>query len=297
MDGLEILRILVSFFSGALFSVSGSLVQGVTRNDLAGPSTLGFEGVVVVLILISYAFSVNFIPLSVEMVTFLLLMLLCLILAYMLFGMKSNKTRVVRNRWNKGQMGFYLLTGLCLNLFVGALFAIIQFMTMSLNIQFPSGIWFGNFRYVTGAEAGILIGTSLIIFGYVFKISRSLQIMAFGEDLALSYGISVGNLQKKALFISFIATGVVTAFFGVFAFAGLIFPHLLRSFSFFKRGLRRELLLGPILAGLSFTILDIMSSQILFLQAEIPVGMLSSLLGTLLLLLYLVKMNIKRFKT
>ena len=91
------------------------------------------------------------------------------------------------------------------------------------------------------------------------------------------------------MILELMSTMIICSFFGVFAFMGLIFPHLLRFHPYFRHHLIHELLVGPLLAGLIFVILDWACSHWTFYGAEIPVGMLTGLVGSLFFILLILK--------
>ncbi len=88
----------------------------------------------------------------------------------------------------------------------------------------------------------------------------------------------------KAFGLIFLSIGIVTILFGVFSFIGLIAPHILRKFNFFRKDVFSEIVFGSALTGFLFAIID----QICFLfpiqGAEIPIGMVVSVIGPLIFL-------------
>lgn len=278
----DIERLVVAFFVGALLGQSGSLIQGVTQNRLAGPSTLGMIGPAVVLVLCAH-FLIEALSLSyyLEHLSLILSMIFWIVL--FIFIRKDN-TKLLSNQ-AQSSAGRYIMIGLCFNLFIGAVFNILQFIFMTTNKKFPTELWFGGLKYL---PPGSLILTFLMFalsFVYLYQKSSTLWALSFGEDFALSLGITPGQTQKKALMLAFLVTLFLTSYFGVFPFMGLIFPHILRRISYFRKNHKNELLQGALICGFLFAIFDAICYNFTFSGAEIPVGMLSSVIGTLVLMI------------
>ena len=108
--------------------------------------------------------------------------------------------------------------------------------------------------------------------------------MNLGEDFALGVGIDIKKLQFGSLMFAFLLTGIVICSFGVFSFLGLILPHVLRGLKIFQNDMVKELGLGALLSGAVLSVIDFCCYQFTFMGAELPVGMVSGVLGSFLLI-------------
>ena len=281
---IELVRILIAFFAGYFLSLSGSLTQLVTQNHLAAPSTLGFDGIVVFLILIAQLFLNQFqLGLGLEWSSFLLFCcaFIVLFLIGLIFGKRWQLEKSMRDMKN------VILLGLGFNLFIGAIFAVVQFLFMAFNYEFPSGLWFGSFRY-SGLEVLLLFMAAFVCCIFMMKaLARDLRLIGVGRDFAIGLGVDVSKTQQYSLMLSLFLTGLVISFFGVFSFLGLIFPHVLRSFTWIRKNMRHELNLGPILSGVFLSAVDYVCYHFTIQGIELPVGMVSSVLGSLMLMVLL----------
>ncbi len=275
-----VLRFLCAFCAGALLSLAGSLVQNFTHNDLAGPSTLGFEALIVLVILLAHFLGVYYFPETSEEALSLFIFILCL-------GFAFFKQKLIEKWLLNDSM---ILLGLCFNLFVGAIFSLMQFLFFSLSMEFPTQIWFGNFRYIADSALPLLIFTLVIIYYFTGRFLKELSMLGFGKEFCENVHPGLPQkLGKLSWILSLTATGVVTIYFGVFSFSSLIFPHLARRIPYFRYSLKRELFVWPLFAGGIFATLDYSCREILFYNTEIPVGMLSSILGALGLMILVVR--------
>jgi iron complex transport system permease protein len=275
-------RFLVAFISGSLISISGSLIQIITQNDLAGPSTLGFEAFAVLIVL-----SVHFFALFMgfDYSENVILSSLFILLVLLFVNRRFFKTLLSKQ--------YILLIGLCFNLFVGAIFSLIQFLFLTLNQDFPHEIWFGHFKNAQISNlVPLLIVFALTIF-FILKKSKELRVLGFGENIAKNLNLEVDKIFYQFWFLSLFLTGLVTIYFGVFSFLSLIFPHLLRSHSFFRSKPAHELIWGSFLSGLILAFLDQICAHILYYNSEIPVGMLTAVAGSFGLMMILLKKNLQ----
>jgi iron complex transport system permease protein len=293
MQEIEYLRILMAFMTGYFLTIAGSLAQIVTHNGLASPSTLGFDGVSVLCILIAQ-FLISLLGLSIGLEYITLLIFLGLFGVFVLSKKFLTFKQVL---FTHQRIEILILFGLAFNLFVGAIFSVIQFLFMALNLEFPSSLWFGNLKFV----ALPMIFPYLLIFLFVqlalWKLIPKLRTMSVGHDFAIGLGVPVKKVQEQSLHLSLLLTGVVVAFFGVFSFLGLIFPHLLRLFSFFRFNMRNELIYGPLITGLIFSALDMFCYHFTLYGTELPVGMVSSVLGAFFLLILLVRKHLLNLRS
>jgi iron complex transport system permease protein len=280
MEWETVSRFLCAFLAGGLLSVSGSLVQNFTHNDLAGPSTLGFEALVVLVILVAHFLGLtSLFAVSTEVIALIIFML---VLAFLFWQRKKIDLFLINESM--------ILIGLCFNLFVGAIFSLLQFLFFSLSMEFPTQIWFGNFRYISDSALPILVLTFSMTIYFVLRFIKTLTLIGFGKEFSENF--HPGGARELGRFswgLSLVLTGIVTIYFGVFSFSSLIFPHLARRFSFFRYSLKNELLLWPLFAGAIFAVLDYICREVLFYNTEIPVGMVSSILGSGVLMFLLIK--------
>lgn len=270
-------RFFCAFITGVMLSQSGSLTQVSTNNALAGPSTLGFTGIAVLAVMISRG------------ETYLSLIVFTILLIIFVFTLK-----VFNMLNNKNFKDNILLVGLCFNLLIGAIFTLVQFLFVGLGIEFPIMIWFGSFKEISDQQFLIysLLGFSFYL--SVARIAKSTSILVLGKEITEGFNINFDAYQKRALFLSLIGTGIVVSFFGVYSFLGLIFPHLLRRMAYFKKDATHELILGSLLMGLGLMGLDMICYSFPIKGVELPVGMISSVLGSVLLMILLLRKAFKR---
>jgi iron complex transport system permease protein len=280
-------RLLGAFLSGHMLYMAGSLTQVVTSNALASPATLGVNAIVVLFILLAQWISILF-GLSMGLDWLALLFYMApLFLLWFYFQTRTHQKEFFQNRDQQSMEGILLL-GLCLNLFVGAVFAVLQFLFMALNWEFPTSIWYGSFYSSDQARLGLLLFVFVVTNLVLWKQTYPLRMMSIGRDFALGLGVNIPKVQNKVLLMVFTLTGIVTCFYGVFAFFGLVMPHIVRKSFRFGQDVKKELFWGPLIGATFMMLLDFSCYHWPLDGAELPVGMVSSVIGSLVFLIALV---------
>lgn len=290
MIDYDLVRVFLAFFVGYFLTVSGSLSQVVTQNNLASPSTLGFDGLAVICIILAQ-FSLTAVKLSIPLEIMSFLIFICFFSLIYFTKDKFQSSSVFESRKN---IQLIILIGLGFNLLVGAVFSVIQFLFIALNWEFPTGIWFGNFKFHSLSTLWVYLFVFVVLQFLLLRLCSALRLISIGHDFALGLSVKVKRVQDSSLLISLFLTGLVISFFGVFSFLGLIFPHLLRLFGFFRKDMRNELLYGSVLTGLVFCAVDTVCYNLDIYGTELPVGMVSSVAGALILLVLLLRKQISR---
>lgn len=267
----DIARLLSALAAGALLSFAGSLVQLTSRNELASPSTLGMDGAAVLMVMLAYGLEGLGLSLgNLADTSFLLGYVLSLLLWLII---KKTKWR------STGDFRVILLLGLSVNLFVGSLFAVMQFMAMAFNREFPEQLWFGRLQTLSALGWGISILVWGPLVGFVFYYRRSWKALLLGVGQCRGLGIPVDKMIRGSLLLAFISTLWVVTQFGVFSFLGLLAPLLLRQLPRYRGVPWREMTDGALVAGVFFAALDHACFNVTFHGAEIPVGLPSALFG------------------
>jgi ABC-type Fe3+-siderophore transport system permease subunit len=266
-------RLGCAFLSGVILSQAGSLSQLLTRNILASPSTLGVDALAVFWLILSYSGLIFFNHEMSHQFIFLAGLPFFLLVA-LLF-----KKITVRNP----KMDTFVFLGLTFNLFVGAIFSLIQFLFVAFNFPFPSDLWFGHFRYASLESLCYLIFFESLLLGF-YKISqRNFFLFSMGSTFYRQWLKETDKFMLNLLLLVIVGTFLVTSFFGAFSFVGLIFPIISRRLFFKRFDLVGEIVIGSLFNGLCFMALDFICFYFPIMGAEIPVGLLFTSVGALVL--------------
>jgi iron complex transport system permease protein len=177
-----------------------------------------------------------------------------------------------------------LLTGIAVNALCLSGVGLMSYLARDPQAR---SITFWNLGTLSGSSwnSVIIIGISTgLCLLFALRWVKSLNALAMGEGEALHLGVNVNKLKMSVLAITVLLVAVATAFVGVISFVGLIVPHLLRL----VRGSdNRYLLLGSaMLGGIVLSLADLIA-RLLLAPAELPIGIVTSLVGVPVFILLL----------
>lgn len=265
---LRLPRVLSAFACGGLLALAGALLQALLRNPLADPFILGISGgssvAALAAMLFGLAAVVNLAALGGALVAIGLVFALG-------FGRGGNMARL-------------LLTGVVLSAGFGALISLLLTLAPGGQVR---GMLFWLMGDLSQAQSPSLVwGVLLVALALAWWQASSLDILGLGELKARSLGVAVQPLQLGIYFTASAATAAVVVEAGAIGFVGLIVPHFVRLLGISGH---RQLLPLAVLAGGSFlTLADTLARTVIAPQ-QLPVGVLTALLGVPLLLFLLRK--------
>jgi iron complex transport system permease protein len=264
---IRVPRVCVGFLAGAGLAVCGMAFQALFRNALATPFTLGVAGGASLGAALYVRLGLSFAILSVSGVSVFAFLgalgSICLV-----YGL----TRL-RHGFSTATM---LLAGIAVNLFFSSLILLIQYMS-DYTHSFQILRWLMGGLEVMGYER-VLNLAPLIITGalILLALTHELNLLTAGEELAVSRGVEVHRIKRVLFVATSVCVGGVVAACGPIGFVGMIVPHICRLL---VGANHRRLLPATFLFGGTFLVLCDAVARTLIAPAEIPVGVITSLLG------------------
>ncbi|MEU8525441.1 iron ABC transporter permease [Streptomyces sp. NPDC048629] len=269
---LRLPRVLMAALVGASLAVCGAVLQAVTRNALADPYLLGISSgasagavTVVVLGVGASTLGVTGGALAGALLSFGLLLLL----------LKRSGLDSVR----------IVLTGVVVGQLFTALTSLVLMASADADTTRAVTHWLlGSMapaRWNTVAVCAIVTPLGVVA---AWLCSNALDGLVFGTDTAASLGIGVRRTRTVLLVVTAALTAVAVATVGAIGFVGLIVPHGVR---FLVGPLHRVLLPYAALAGAVFLVWTDALARIAFAPREVPVGVITALLGVPLFLIVL----------
>lgn len=261
-------RILLGALTGGALAISGAVLQALLRNDLAAPFTLGISSGASLGAVVAIALNLNFMFLGFSSVP-IAAFLGALGAMFLVFSL-------VKTRHGDFPTGVLLLAGVTANFFFASLVMFIHYLsdfTQSFQIVrwMMGGLDITSYETVWSILPLVLIGLAGLLY-----IARDLNLISAGVHSAQSRGVDVKRTQKLAFVLASLTTGTVVATSGPIGFVGLIVPHMVR------------LVIGPDLRllipasfffGASFLVLCDSFGRTFIAPVEIPVGVITALLG------------------
>ena len=259
-------RIMMGIAVGGSLSLAGLILQGVYRNPLVEPFTLGISGgaslgVALTIVFGLHHFAGEFIlPLS-----GFLGALLVVFIVYT-FGTGRGKTDVTR----------MLLTGVMVSFVASSAMLLLLSLSTTNDIH---GIIFWTMGSLDEPNNSlIMLNMGIALFGLVasYWFVRPLNALRLGEEKALHLGINTSRSVKALFLLASLMAGVSVAIAGVIGFVGLIVPHLLRMI--FGSDYR-ILLVSSFLVGGSFLVLSDILARTILSPNELPIGVITGIIG------------------
>ena len=260
-------RVLCVALTGASLALCGAAMQGLLRNPLADGSTLGVSSGASLGAVIAIAFGISFpaLPFAGTMLMAMLCgflsLLLILALTYRLDGSFSTHT--------------IILVGVIWSMFVSSI--------INLIVTFASD----HIRSITFWTMGSLQGSSFLnaltlLFalagfgGVLLSRARELNAFALGEDIARGVGVDVRRAKLTLLICVSALVGVCVSIGGAIGFVGLVTPHMARLI---VGPNHHRLLPASLFGGAVFLLLSDLTARVLLNPIELPIGVVTSLIG------------------
>ncbi|RCV88587.1 FecCD family ABC transporter permease [Billgrantia montanilacus] len=257
---LRLPRLVAACLTGAAFGVAGCLMQTLARNRLATPGIIGIDNG-------ATAFAVaSVVGLGVSLAPPAMALAGAATAAAITFGLAAGG----------GTRGYrFIIAGIG----VGAVFgAITQLLLAKVaidtaNAAYPWTVGSLNARpagAVTLLAIGLAVGLAAAL-----GLTRSLSLLRFSDAVATTLGIHVARRRWQVLVVSVLLTGLAVAVAGPVGLVGLIGPEIARSLSS-PRGVP---VVASALAGALVMVLADLAGRVLLAPIEIPVGIVTSVVG------------------
>lgn len=269
---LRLPRVLVAAGIGAGLALCGTVMQALTRNPLADPYLLGLSS-----------------GASFGAVTFLLMgaALLMPIGAFLGAGAAMAATLLVAQLLGGATPTRAILAGISISALAAAATSFLIFWSATGDSYREILSWLMGSLSGTVWSDVMVIGGGLLGIGIPVLIGgRQLDAFAFGDVSAASLGVDVARMRWLMLGGTALLTGLLVSIGGAIGFVGLIVPHVARL----GVGSRHRILLPvAMLLGAIFMVWTDTAARSMFAPRELPVGIITALLGAPIFLLVLIR--------
>lgn len=264
---IRIPRVLLGFLAGATFSVCGMAFQAMFRNPLATPFTLGVSGGAAFGAVLAIKLGLNF-SLFAASSPQLFAFAGALATILMVYGIARAK---------KGfTVATMLLTGVAVSFFFSALIMFIQYVADFAH-SFEMTRWMmGNLAVVGYRPVAQLATLSTVGIVVIYMTRSELNLLTTGDELAAGRGVDVERTRRMIFFAVSLCAGSAVAICGPIGFIGLIIPHIMRLVFGADHF---DLAPACILGGGTFLVLCDAVSRVIISPAEMPVGIITAMLG------------------
>ncbi|MBN9605493.1 MAG: iron ABC transporter permease [Actinomycetales bacterium] len=258
-------RIVMAMGVGAALAAAGAVMQAIFGNPLAEPAVVGVSSGAALGAAIAIATGAAALGEGAVAIAAFLGGLLATFLVYM-----------VSRADGRSEIVTLLLTGIAVNAFGGAGLAFVLFLASTASREqivfwqlgsLSGSLWRESLLVVAVAVVGVVVATAL---------GRRYDLLALGERNARHLGVDVERLRLGSIVLVAVLTAVAVAFVGIIAFVGLVVPHLVRML---VGPAHRALVPLSALGGAVLLVLADLLARTIAGGAELPIGMLTSLVG------------------
>lgn len=260
-------RILLAVIVGLALALSGALFQGLFHNPMADPALIGVNSGASLAVGLAIIMP-SFLPLEMALYSTMLAAFVGSLIVSSIIYLISHRSHVSINK--------LLLAGIAVNALCFALVGILTYVSNDQQLR-QFSLW--TMGSLGQAQWKPLILASLLILPgsiYALTLAKKLNLLQLGDEEAHYLGVNVVRLKKQLILIGALLVGVAVAVSGAIGFIGLVIPHLVR----FKFGAdHRWVLPASALCGAILLLLADTLARTLIAPAELPVGMLTGLIG------------------
>lgn len=260
---VRIPRILLALLAGGGLALAGAALQGVFRNPLVGPQVMGvssgaaFGGTLA--ILLSF-------PRVGLLGTSFIFGLLALILVFLLNSLVARRNILA-----------LVLAGVVVSGFFGALVSLVQYLADTED-KLPTIVFWllGSFATADASKLVLMVIPLIIACALLLALRWRLNLLSLGDEDAAALGVRVERLRWFILILVSVIVAVQVAVSGIIGWVGLIVPHMAR------------MLVGPdhrvlmpaslLIGGIYLLLIDDFARTLT--GTEIPLGILTALVGT-----------------
>ena len=261
-------RVLAGAVVGAALASAGVVLQALLRNPLATPFTLGVSAGAALgaILAISLRAAVTLGPLSPVPLASLVG---ALISAAIVYALATRPGRAMST-------SVLLLAGVTLNSFFSALILFVQYMADFAETYRTVRWLMGDLDVGGFAPIVAALPLMLMAFAIFALLPSSLNLLSVGADTAATRGVDVARTQRLAFLSSALATSAAVSLAGPIGFVGIVVPHLVRLMV----GVDHRIVLpASALFGAAFLVGCDLVARTVLAPIEVPVGIVTALLG------------------
>lgn len=261
-------RVLLAVLVGGALAAAGTIMQGLFRNPMADPGLLGVSSGSALMVGVAIVFPVALPAVLALYEQMIFAVAGSLVICGVIF--------LISLRHTHGGMMQLLLAGIAINALCGAAIGVLSYVGDEQQLR-QLTLWMmgslGQAQWPT-----LLVATSFVlpaIFAAAW-LANTLNLLQLGDEEAHYLGVNVKRRRQQLLLVSSLLVGAAVSVSGVIGFIGLVIPHLIRMTIGADH---RWLLPCSTLAGACLLLLADTLARTLVQPAEMPVGLLTSLIG------------------
>jgi iron complex transport system permease protein len=275
-------RVVLGAAIGALLGMAGATMQSLFRNPLADPGLIGVSSGAALAVALTIVFGNLWWP---ELAAQFGLAL------YPLSAFAGGVvTTLLVYRIGRTSLGVsvaaMLLAGIALNAIAFALIGLASYVATDEQLRSMTFWNLGSLAAASWPVAGVVSAGGVVALFGMWRLRVGLNAMALGEAEARHLGVHVDRLKTLSIVFSALAVGLAVAFCGMIGFIGLVAPHCIRLIAGPDA---RVVMPGAALLGAALTVGADVVARTVVAPAEMPIGVLTALIGAPFFLVLLLR--------
>jgi iron complex transport system permease protein len=271
-------RVLAGALVGATLAAAGVVLQALLRNPLATPFTLGVSAGAALGAMLAISWQMDLGVLGVSSVPVASFGGAIVAIAIVYWLATSQKRGLSTN--------ILLLAGVTLNSFFSAVILFVQYLS-DYTDAFRTIRWLMGDLDVSSYDPIVAALPFVVLAFLAFAVlPRALNLLTLGDDVAASRGVDTARAQRLAFFSASLATAAAVSLGGPIGFIGIVVPHLVRLL---VGSDHRVVLPAAALFGAAFLVMCDVVSRTVMAPLELPVGIITAMIGGPFFLWLLVK--------
>ncbi|WP_316835181.1 iron ABC transporter permease [Pedobacter nutrimenti] len=279
---VRIPRVLLGLLVGAALGISGTAIQGIFRNPLAEPSLIGVSAGASLLAVLIIVMEISLFAGLSNLLGYYLLVFG----AFAGAGLAAVLVYQISRTEGKSNVATMLLAGIAINALAGALTGLITFAADDQQLRNITFWMLGSLAGATWETVVSILPFILIPLALLPRMGKALNTFALGEVQASQLGLKVNSVKRSIVILATMAVGASVAVSGIIGFVGLLVPHTIRLIIGVDH--KHVLPASALLGALMLTLADLLCRTLLA-PVELPIGVITALLGTPLFLYILIK--------
>ncbi len=278
---LRIPRIFLAVLTGMSLAGAGAVMQGLLRNPLVCPYTLGLSGGAAFGAALAIVLGKNILGGYFNIAGNYII-----VTNAFFFGCLTMLFVYAISRLKGGVPETLLLGGVAIGYLFSAGVSALKYISneealKDLVVWLMGGLWGASWETVM-----LLFPLVVVCMTVLLRYAWDLNALGAGEEVAASLGVNVRRLRLVCLILATLAASGTIAFTGIIGFVGLVGPHICR---FIIGGDNRFLIPCACIAGGALLLLADTMARTVFSPVEVPVGILTSLIGAPFFIYLLIK--------
>jgi iron complex transport system permease protein len=273
-------RTLLCMLTGVSLAAAGTVMQGLLRNPLVSPFTLGVStaasfGAAIAIVFGSSLFgSVFYTSFSILGLTMMTKDVILVIMSFV-FGMFSILL-VLKIAKKDASRSTLILSGVVISYIFQAGISFSKYISADEALREITNWLMGGMWNATWAAIVILVPIVILCIIYLWKLSIDVNSLSAGDEIAMNVGVDVKKLRNRGLIVSTLVTSSCIAFTGVIGFIGLMAPHMCRMV--IGNDMRYLLPASALLGATILTFSDVVA-RVVIRPDQMPVGIILYLIG------------------